>query len=362
MVRIIFVLKRKYHFDILKIQICFPCHWIFGGFPRFIIFINLALKFSKIMNLPSLSDIKSAHKRIKPFIHQTPVLTSKQLNRIFDCELFFKCENFQKVGAFKFRGATNAVLSLTDDQKRCGVVTHSSGNHAAALALAAGMNGIKAYIVMPENAPSVKKDAVAGYGAEITFCKPTLQSREETCRSIMDREGATLVHPYDNYNVIVGQGTAALELVEQVSDLDIIVAPVGGGGLLSGTSTCVRGISSRMKVIGAEPLNANDAWKSFTTGILTPSVNPLTIADGLLTSLSELTFSIIRNNTDDIFTASEASIISSMKLVWERMKIIIEPSSATALAIIMENPDFFRRKRTGLIISGGNVDLKKLPF
>jgi threonine dehydratase len=314
------------------------------------------------MNLPGLSDIRSAHKRIEPYIHRTPVLTSRQLNRIFECDLYFKCENFQKVGAFKFRGATNAVLSLTEEKKKHGVVTHSSGNHAAALALAAGLNGIKAFIVMPENAPSVKKDAVAGYGASITFCKPTLQSREETCRNIMEKEGATLVHPYDNYNVICGQGTASLELLEDVDDLDVVVAPVGGGGLMSGTSTCVKGINDKIKVIGAEPLNANDAWKSFKTGILTPSVNPLTIADGLLTSLSELTFSIIRKNVDDIFTVNEESIISSMKLVWERMKIIIEPSSATVLAAVKENPDFFRGKRTGLIISGGNVDLRKLPF
>lgn len=314
------------------------------------------------MELPALSDIQSAHRRIIPFIHRTPVLTSRLLNTIAGCEMFFKCENFQKVGAFKFRGATNAVLSLTDDQKKAGVVTHSSGNHAAALALAAGMNGIRAFIVMPENAPSVKKDAVAGYGALITFCKPTLQAREETCRNIMETEGATLVHPYDNFGVICGQGTASLELLEEINDLDVVIAPVGGGGLMSGTSTCVKGISRKTVVIGAEPLNANDAWKSFTTGILTPSVNPLTIADGLLTSLSELTFSIIRKNVDDIFTVSEESIISAMKLVWERMKIIIEPSSATVFAVVMENRQFFRGKRTGLIISGGNVDLKKLPF
>ncbi len=314
------------------------------------------------MELPALSDIQSAHRRIIPFIHRTPVLTSRLLDSIAGCEMFFKCENFQKVGAFKFRGATNAVLSLTDDQKKAGVVTHSSGNHAAALALAAGMNGIRAFIVMPENAPSVKKDAVAGYGALITFCKPTLQAREETCRNIMETEGATLVHPYDNFGVICGQGTASLELLEEINDLDVVIAPVGGGGLMSGTSTCVKGISRKTVVIGAEPLNANDAWKSFTTGILTPSVNPLTIADGLLTSLSELTFSIIRKNVDDIFTVSEESIISAMKLVWERMKIIIEPSSATVFAAVMENRQFFRGKRTGLIISGGNVDLKKLPF
>ena len=312
--------------------------------------------------LPVLSDIQSAHLRISPFIHRTPVLTSRQLNLIYGCELFFKCENFQKVGAFKFRGATNAVLSLSEDQRKKGVVTHSSGNHAAALALAAGMNGIKAYIVMPENAPSVKKDAVAGYGAEITFCKPTLQAREESCRSIMDTTGATLIHPYGNFSVICGQGTAALEMVEERTDLDFIVAPVGGGGLMSGTSTCAKGINPGIRVIGAEPLNANDAWKSFTTGILTPSVNPLTIADGLLTSLSELTFSIIRKNVDDILTVSEESIINSMKMVWERMKIIIEPSSATVLAVVGENPALFRGKKVGLILSGGNVDLRRLPW
>jgi threonine dehydratase len=314
------------------------------------------------MHLPALSDIQSAHKRIKPYIHRTPVLTSQQLNRIFDCEMYFKCENFQKVGAFKFRGATNAVLSLTERQKEHGVVTHSSGNHAAALALAAAINGIKAFIVMPENAPAVKKGAVAGYGPSITFCQTTLQSREENCRSIMEREGATLIHPYDNFNVICGQGTASLELLEEKNDLDVIIAPIGGGGLMSGTSTCTKGISSKIKVIGAEPQNANDAWKSFKSGILTPSVNPLTIADGLLTSLSELTFSIIRRNMDDIFTVKEESIVSSMRLIWERMKIIIEPSSATVLAAISENPGFFRGKKVGLIISGGNVDLNKLPF
>lgn len=314
------------------------------------------------MKLPTISDIRATHDRIKPFIHKTPVLTSLQLNRIFGCELYFKCENFQKVGAFKFRGATNAVLSLTEDERRRGVVTHSSGNHAAALTLAAVMNSVKPYIVMPESAPVVKKNAVAGYGAEITFCKPTLRAREETTRIIMERTGATLVHPYDNFNVICGQGTAAVELLGEVNDLEIIVAPVGGGGLMSGTSTATKGIDQKIRVIGAEPVNANDAWKSFTTGTITPSVNPLTIADGLLTSLSELTFSVIRKNVDDIFTVKEESIIECMLLVWERMKIIIEPSSATVLAAVKENPDYFRGKKTGLIISGGNVDFRKLPF
>jgi threonine dehydratase len=314
------------------------------------------------MRIPELADIQSAHSRIRPYIHWTPVMSSQLLNKLFDCDLFFKCENFQKVGAFKFRGATNAVLSLTAEEKNRGVVTHSSGNHAAALALAARMNGVKANIVMPDNAPVVKKNAVVGYGAEITFCKPTLQSREETTRMIMEKTGATLVHPYDNFNVICGQGTAALELLHEKSDLAIVVAPIGGGGLMSGTSTCVKGIDKSIQVIGAEPLNANDAFISFTTGKLTPSVNPLTIADGLLTSLSELTFSVIKRNVDKILTAKEDSIIDCMLLVWERMKIIIEPSSATVLAIIKENPDVFRGKKIGLIISGGNVDFRKLPF
>jgi threonine dehydratase len=215
---------------------------------------------------------------------------------------------------------------------------------------------------MPETAPAVKKNAVAAYGAEITFCKPTLQSREETTRRIIEATGAVLVHPYDNFNVICGQGTVAAELLEEYPDLEIIVAPIGGGGLMSGTSTCVKGLSPKTLVIGAEPVNANDAWKSFRTGILTPSVNPLTVADGLLTSLSELTFAIVRKNVDDIFTVSEESIIECMLLVWERMKIIIEPSSATVLAAVKENPEFFSGRKTGLIISGGNVDFRKLPF
>jgi len=314
------------------------------------------------MRIPGFADIQAAHSRIKSFVHHTPVLKSRQLNELFSCELFFKCENFQRVGAFKFRGATNAVLSLTSGERSKGVVTHSSGNHAAALALAARMNGVKAYIVMPDNAPVVKKNAVAGYGAEITFCKPTLKDREKSARVIMEKTGATLIHPYDNFTIICGQGTAALELLQEKGDLDIVVAPVGGGGLLSGTSTCVKGINKNIQAIGAEPLNANDAFISFTSGILTPSVNPVTCADGLLTSLSELTFSIIRKNVDKILTVKEDSIIECMLLVWERMKIVIEPSSATVLAVIKENPGLFNGKRIGLIISGGNVDFRKLPF
>jgi threonine dehydratase len=326
----------------------------------FAIFINKLTDI--VIMIPELDDIISAEKRIDRFINHTPVLSSGQMNRIFDSELFFKCENFQKVGAFKFRGATNAVLSLSEKEKTLGVVTHSSGNHAAALTLAAAQNGVKAYIVMPETAPAVKKNAVAGYGADITFCKPTLQAREETATMIMKNTGATLVHPYDNFNVICGQGTAALELMEEKPNLDIVIVPIGGGGLMSGSSTCVKGINNKISVVGAEPLNANDAYLSFNTGKLHPSINPVTIADGLLTSLSELTFSIIRKRVDIIFTAKEESIIECMQLIWERMKIIVEPSSAIVLAVIKENPEYFRGKKVGLLISGGNVDFRKLPF
>ena len=314
------------------------------------------------MKIPEIQDIQSAYERIRPFIHNTPVLTSQFLNDHFNCELFFKCENFQKVGAFKFRGATNAVLSLPPEEQRMGVVTHSSGNHAAALALAARMNGVKANIVMPENAPSVKKNAVAGYGASITFCKPTQKAREETTRMIIEKTGATLIHPYDNFNVICGQGTAVLELIEEKSDLEVVIAPIGGGGLMSGTSIFAKSIGKNIQVIGAEPANADDAYRSFATGTLYPSMNPVTVADGLLTSLSELTFSIIRRNVDAICTVKEESIIECMLLVWERMKIIIEPSSATVLAVVKENQGIFKGKKIGLIISGGNVDFRKLPF
>lgn len=314
------------------------------------------------MRLPKLNDIREAHKRIKPFIHITPVMTSRQISNIFGVELFFKCENFQKVGAFKFRGATNAVQLLTTEEKQRGVVTHSSGNHAAALALAAADAGVKAMVVMPSNAPEVKKNAVRDYGAEITFCEPTQAARESTTRDIIARSGALLIHPYDNFNVICGQGTAALEFLEEVPSLGCIIAPVGGGGLLSGTSTTARAINPKIKVFGAEPLNANDAFLSFTTGVIHPAKPPSTIADGLLTSLSELTFTIIRKNADDILTVTEESVIECMKLIWERMKIIVEPSSAVALAAVREHNDRFRGLKTGIILSGGNVELSKLPF
>ncbi len=316
----------------------------------------------KTGEMPDIGDIRTAHKRIKPFIHETPVLTSSQVNTIFGASLFLKCENFQKVGAFKFRGATNALLMLGKEELLRGVVTHSSGNHAAALALAARMKGVPAYIIMPSNSSQVKKDAVADYGAEITYCEPTLAAREETAARIIKEKGATFIHAYDNLNVICGQGTCGLELVTKYPDLDIVVAPVGGGGLMSGTVTAVKGLNRYIRVIGAEPLGADDATRSFRTGTHITHHTPRTIADGLLTTLSERTFAIIQAGVDAMLTATEDSIIECMRIVWERMKIIIEPSSAVSLAVIMENRELFEGKKVGLIISGGNVDLGHLPF
>lgn len=314
------------------------------------------------IQIPTLKDIEDARKRIRQYIRVTPVLTSSSINQILGLELFFKCENFQKVGAFKFRGATNAVFSLSDAEAAHGVATHSSGNHAAALALAAGLRGIKSYIVMPDNSPKIKKLAVAGYGAEITYCKPTLESREETLQQVVERTKATFIHPFNDVCVICGQGTASMELLEVVNDLDYIIAPVGGGGMICGTATVVHEKYPQIKVIAAEPENADDAYRSFRSGKLFPSVKPNTIADGLLTSLSPLTFGIIREKVYDIITASESQIIEAMRMVWERMKIIIEPSSAVALAIVLGNKEMFKGKRVGIILTGGNVDLDNLPF
>ena len=314
------------------------------------------------MVIPTLSDIRIAHDLIRPYIHRTPVLSSSSINQLAGCELFFKCENFQKVGAFKFRGATNAVFSLSTEEAHAGVGTHSSGNHAAALALAARMRGISARIVMPSNAPGVKKIAVAGYGAEITFCEPTLQAREETLRRLADEFGFTIVHPYNNFQVICGQGTAAIELLEEIKEPDIIMCPVGGGGLLAGTSVAVKSIQPGCTVIAAEPKGADDAFRSFRDGYIHPSVHPMTIADGLLTSLGELNFEVIRKNVDEILTASEESIVAAMRMTWERMKIIIEPSSALPLAVILENREKFSGQKIGIILSGGNVELTRLPF
>ena len=314
------------------------------------------------MNLPTFEDIQAAHDRIRPYIHHTPVLSSKSINEIVGAELFFKCENLQKVGAFKFRGACNSVFSLSDEEAKNGVCTHSSGNHAAALALAARMRGIPAYIVMPENAPEIKKIAVAGYGAQITFCTPTLEARESTLKKIAAETGATEIHPYNYFNVICGQGTAAKELIEEIGTLDIVMAPVGGGGLLSGTAISTKALLPGAKVIAAEPAGADDAFRSFYSKILQPSVAPKTIADGLLTSLGRLTFPIILNEVDQIVTVSEESIVAAMRMIWERMKIIIEPSSALPLAAILENKLDVKGQKVGIILSGGNVDLGKLPF
>ncbi len=311
---------------------------------------------------PTINDIRQAAERIKPYAHRTPVLTNESLNGQVGAQVFLKCENLQKVGAFKFRGACSAVFSLSDEEAAKGVCTHSSGNHAAALALAARMRGIPAYIVMPNNAPQVKKDAVAGYGGRITFCEPTLEARESTLDGIRLDTGASVVHPYNDERVIAGQGTAALELLEDVPDLDVIIAPVGGGGLLSGTSIAATEIKKGIRVIAGEPEMADDAFRSMKAGEIIPSENPKTIADGLLTSLGTLTFPIIQKNVEQIVTVSEAGIIASMKFVWERAKIIIEPSSAVAVGVLWEKKIDLRGLKVGVIISGGNVDLKKLPW
>jgi len=311
---------------------------------------------------PTLSDIREAAERIKPYAHRTPVLTNESLNQQVDARVFLKCENFQKVGAFKFRGACNAVFSLNNEEASHGVCTHSSGNHAAALALAARMRGIPAYIVMPNNAPDVKKAAVAGYGGIITFCEPTLEARESTLRKIHQETGSTVVHPYNDERVIAGQGTAALELLEDYPELDVIITPVGGGGLLSGTSIVATELKQGIRVIAGEPEMADDAFRSIKAGEIIPSTNPKTIADGLLTSLGALTFPIIQKHVEQIVTVSESAIIESMKFVWERAKIIIEPSSAVAIGVLWEKKIDLSGLKVGVIISGGNVDLEKLPW
>ncbi len=314
------------------------------------------------MNIPEFSDIEAAHRIVAKYAHHTPVLTSQSINTITGGNLFFKCENFQKVGAFKFRGACNAVFSLSEEDAQKGVATHSSGNHAAALALAARMRGIAAHIVMPDNSPEIKKKAVAGYGANITFCEPTLQARESTLAKIVAETGATEIHPYNNFFVIAGQGTAAKELIEDFGEFDIIMAPVGGGGLLGGTAISTKYLLPECKVIAAEPAGADDAFRSFQAKKIIPSVNPKTIADGLLTSLGERNFAIISEKVDDIVTVTEQNIVEAMRMIWERMKIIIEPSSAVPLAAILEGKVDIQNKKTGIILSGGNLDLGKLPF
>lgn len=311
---------------------------------------------------PTFADVSAAAERIAPHIHRTPIATCATLNQITGARLFFKCEHLQKVGAFKARGAANAVLSLTDSEAARGVTTHSSGNHAAALARAAGIRAIPAHIVMPFSAPPVKRAAVEGYGATITECKPTLQARETALVEVQARTGATFIHPYDNPSVIAGQGTAALELLVDAPSVEMLMAPVGGGGLLSGTSLAVSGSRPDVLVWGAEPSGADDAFRSLRDQTLHPSVNPITIADGLLTSLSDRTFRIINKRVEGILVAKETTIIRAMRLLWERAKLLVEPSAAVPLAAILDHPKQFKGRSIGIILSGGNVNLEALPW
>ena len=312
--------------------------------------------------IPTEEDLKQTIKRIKPYVHRTPVLQSGTIDRVVDARVFFKCENFQRMGAFKMRGATNAILQLSKVQRARGVITHSSGNFAQALSLAAKSLNTKAYIIMPSSSPQVKMDAVRDYGAEIIVCKPTLKSRESTTEEYREKTGATFIHPSNDINVILGQATAAAELIEDVEQLDVILAPVGGGGLLAGTALAVNYMNHYTELIGAEPFGADDAYLSLKTGKVQPSINPKTIADGLKTELGDINFPIIRKYVSKIIRVEESEIISAMKFIWERMKIIIEPSSAVAVAALFRNQSEFKKRKIGLILSGGNVDLSNLPF
>ncbi len=311
---------------------------------------------------PTRQEIKEAHVRIKNCIHKTPILTSSSINKILNSSLFFKCENFQRVGAFKMRGASNVVQSLSEEELTKGVATHSSGNHGAAVSLAAKTRNSKAYIVMPRTAPQIKQNAVKGYGAEVILCEPTLKAREDTLKQVVAKTGAYFIHPYNDIVIVTGQATAAKELFEEIGDLDFIIPPVGGGGLASGTGLSTFYFSPNTKVIGAEPKGADDAFRSIRDNKIYPSINPQTIADGLLTQLGEVTFNIIKKHVNEIITVEETSIVKAMRMIWERMKIIVEPSAAVTLAVVLENQKKFENKKVGLILSGGNVDLDKLPW
>ncbi|MCG2841324.1 pyridoxal-phosphate dependent enzyme [Sandaracinobacter sp. RS1-74] len=314
--------------------------------------------------VPSLADIRIAHGRIAPYIHRTPILTSREIDEAAGARLLFKCENLQRSGAFKARGAYNAVLSLPDEMARCGVVTHSSGNHAAALALAARTRGIAAHVVMPANAPAVKKAAVRGYGAKIVECEPTLAAREAAAAAIVGETGAKLIPPFDNEAVIAGQGTCFVELLEDAGvELEAVTCPVGGGGLLAGTAIAAGGLAPGLSVVAAEPLAADDAARGFTSGVLQPQVLPLaTVADGLTTAMSPLTFAIMRAHVQAVVTVSEAAILEAMRLIWTRMKLLVEPSSAVPLAAILERCWDAQGKTIGVILTGGNVDIDHLPW
>ena len=310
----------------------------------------------------NLDTIRAAHERIRPYIHRTPVLTNSCLNDACRASLFFKCENFQKVGAFKARGATNAVFALDDETARRGVATHSSGNHGAAVARAAKLRGIPAHIVMPSNSAKVKIRAVESYGAQVVFCEPTEESREIKCAEVINQTGATLIHSFENEHVVAGQGTAAIELLEDIADLDVIMCPVGGGGLLSGTAIAAKSMRPQVKVIAVEPENADDAAQSFRAGRRLVTEKKFTIADGLRTNIGEPNFAIVQSYVDDIVTVSEEAIISAMRTIWETMKIIIEPSAAVPYAAIADGVIDVNGKRTGIILTGGNVDLDTLPW
>ena len=309
-----------------------------------------------------LAAVRAAHARIRPHVHRTPMLTSRSLDAAAESKLFFKCENLQKVGAFKARGACNAVFSLDDAEARRGVITHSSGNHGAAVAWAAGRRGIPAWVVMPENSAEIKKAAVKGLGATVRFCAPTLEARDTICAAVQAETGAVLVHPYDDWRVIAGQGTAALELLEEVPDLDAIITPVGGGGLLSGTAIASRGIKPSIHVYGAEPAGADDAWRSLQSGRIVPQTDPRTIADGLRSSLGVKTFAVLSTLVDAIGTTSEEAIVRAMRLTWDKLKLVIEPSSAVPLAALLERKLPVAGLRVGIVVSGGNVDLDRLPW
>ncbi|MEM7550654.1 MAG: pyridoxal-phosphate dependent enzyme [Bacteroidota bacterium] len=312
--------------------------------------------------VPKKEDIISAHNRIRDYIHNTPILTNSSIDSLTESTILFKCENFQKVGAFKARGAHNAALLLGEDQVKNGLATHSSGNHAQAVALAAKALRTKAYIVMPSNAPKVKVEAVKNYGAEVTFCEPNLKAREDTLDSLVQEHSAYFIHPYNDYDVIAGQATCAKELIESHTNLDYIICPVGGGGLLSGSLLSAQYFSPEMSIIAGEPAGADDAYRSIKSGKLIPSEKPNTIADGLLTSLGSKTWPIIKQYVDDIITVTDDEIIYAMRLIWERMKIIIEPSCAVPLAVILKEKERFVGKKIGVILTGGNVDLERLPF
>jgi threonine dehydratase len=324
--------------------------------------INLVKKIDEFVNIPTLEDIQNAARRIDRYIHNTPVLTSQTFDNQVKSRLFLKCENFQKVGAFKIRGATNAVFTLRDTQMDRGVVTHSSGNHGAAVAMAAMNRGIKAYVVMPENAPKVKINAVRNYGADVLLCEPTLADRECKTDVLISKHGAYLIHPFNDPHVVAGQGTVGLELIGQVPELDTIIGPIGGGGLMSGICIVAKAVNPRIQLFGAEPTGADDAYRSLLSNKRVTHQTPKTIADGLLTILSPLTFSILRDNLTEIITVTDEEIIAAMRFIWERMKIIIEPSSAVPVAAVLKHPQKFSKHRVGIVITGGNVDLTKLPW